>query len=210
MITRKHLKLMYPRLAGLSDRKMEVSEDVCYAHFAAIPWCADFMADPAFQITPTRSREPKTSTEDSLFAETLRSIETITAALTLSKHPTSGIPNRIEEVRTFFSLGKGMNGYPHVCHGGMVATMLDETMGLLLSSNKDLENTAIRAEAVTVYLNVHYLKPVATPQTVVVTAVLRECKGRKHYIDGTLMNESGEVLAKAESLWIALRNNEKL
>jgi acyl-coenzyme A thioesterase PaaI-like protein len=189
---------------------MEESKDPCRAHFAAIPWCAEFMADPAFYITPTLSREPKASTEDSLFAETLRSAETITAALTLSKYPTSEVPRRIEEVRTFFSLGKGMNGYPHVCHGGMVATMLDETMGLLLSSNKDLENAAIRAETVTVQLNVQYLKPVATPQTVVVTAVLREIKGRKHYIDGTIMDESGEALAKAETLWMTLKSSEKL
>jgi acyl-coenzyme A thioesterase PaaI-like protein len=189
---------------------MEEPKDPCHAHFAAIPWCAEFMADPAFYITPTRSREPKASTEDSLFAETLRSVETITAALTLSKYPTSEVPRRIEEVATFFSLGKGMNGYPHVCHGGMVATMLDETMALLLSSNKDLENAAIRTETVTVYLNVQYLKPVATPQTVVVTAMLREIKGRKHYIDGTIMNKSGEALAKAETLWMALKSSEKL
>jgi acyl-coenzyme A thioesterase PaaI-like protein len=169
------------------------------------------MADPAFYIAPTLSREPKASTEDSLFAGTLRSAETITAALTLCKYPTHEVPHRIEEVRTFFSLGKGMNGYPYVCHGGMVATMLDETMGLLLSFNKDLENAAIRAETVTVYLNVRYLKPVATPQTVVVTAILKEIKGgKKYYIDGAVMNESGEPLAKAEALWMALKNSEKL
>ena len=88
--------------------------------------------------------------------------------------------------------------------------MLDETMGFLLVSNKDLENSAIRAETVTVYLNIQYLKPVATPQTVVVTAKLREIRGRKYYVDGTIMNEFGEVLAKAETLWMPLKSSEKL
>lgn len=189
---------------------MEDPSDPCHAHFAAIPWCAELMADPAFCITPKRSRHPKASTEDSLFAETLRSADTITAALDLCKHPTSQVPRRIEEARTFFSLGKGMNGHACVCHGGIVATMLDETMGFLLCSNTELEDAAVRVELVTVYLNVQYVKPVATPQTVMVTATLREVKGRKHYVDGTIVNESGEALAKAEALWIALKTSQKL
>jgi hypothetical protein len=36
-------------------------------------------------------------------------------------------------------LGGGLNGYPGICHGGFVATMLDEVCGLLIVLN--LEKT---------------------------------------------------------------------
>ena len=35
-------------------------------------------------------------------------------------------------VMTLLDLGNGMNGHPNVCHGGFVATMLDEILGVLV------------------------------------------------------------------------------
>ena len=62
----------------------------------------------------------------------------------------------------------------------------------------------------TAYLNVTYLKPVSTPQIILVTASLREIKGRKHYIDGDVKNADGTVLAKAESLFLGLKKGRAM
>jgi thioesterase superfamily protein 4 len=40
-----------------------------------------------------------------------------------------------EEVRMIVELGDGLNGFPKVAHGGFVATMLDEVMGVLITTN---------------------------------------------------------------------------
>jgi thioesterase superfamily protein 4 len=32
-------------------------------------------------------------------------------------------------------LGDGLNGHPKICHGGFVATMLDEVIGVLITLN---------------------------------------------------------------------------
>lgn len=41
------------------------------------------------------------------------------------------------EVRTIAELGDGVNGHPRVAHGGFVATLLDEVMGVLITLNSD-------------------------------------------------------------------------
>src|SRR5438477_8666761 len=108
-------------------------------HFHSIPWCAKLLNEPEFIITPTFSRQYKESTEDALFAKTLKTDDTIGACLSLYKRPASGV-SRINEVRTLLSLGYGVNGNSHLCHGGIVATIIDEVMGILLTVNKNLEN----------------------------------------------------------------------
>jgi hypothetical protein len=53
----------------------------------------------------------------------------------------------IQAVRTIMDLGNGVNGHPDVCHGGFVATMLDEVMGVLLTINLERDTTRRRGEA---------------------------------------------------------------
>lgn len=179
-------------------------------YFQSIPWCAKLLGEPNLVITPAFSRQYKESTEDALFAETLKSDETIRAYLSFYRRPAPGI-GRIDEVYALLSLGYGVNGYPHVCHGGIVATIMDEIMGSLLTVNRSLGNADINDSAVTAYLNSTYLKPVATPQVILVTARFREVKGKKYYIDATVKDHCGAVLASAESLWIGLtKSKEKL
>ena len=63
---------------------------------------------------------------------------------------------------------------------------------------------------VTAYLKVTYLKPVLTPQIILVTANLTEIRGTKHYIDGEMKDADGTVLAKAESLFLRLRKGRAM
>ena len=81
----------------------------------------------------------------------------------------------------------------------------------MLTVNKNMKDAAIRGVTVTAYLNITYLKPVATPQTVLLTANFRDIKGYKYYIDASAKDGSGVFLAKAEALWIRVdRSKENL
>jgi acyl-coenzyme A thioesterase PaaI-like protein len=122
---------------------------------------------------------------------------------TLQKDDKSASSN--EEVRTFHSLG-----YPDVCHGGIVATILDEAMGILLSIYKNREEEVAKARGktmhgpatVTAELTVRYLKPVMTPQTICVIVELAKVEGRKIWLHGTIQDGSGLTLVKGTGLFV--------
>ena len=184
--------------------------------FLSTPWCAKLLNDPEFVACPTPSRKYKSTTEDALFAETLKTSNTISAITTFYRK-TAPEATHVEEVRMLVSLEYGVNGWQHIAHGGIVGAILDEAMGNLATFNTRLKHYAkgsddmpAIADMVTAYINVTYLKPVSTPQIVLVTASLREIRGSKHYIDGDMKNADGTLLAKAESLFLGLRKGKAM
>jgi len=179
------------------------------AHFESMPWCLEIIKHPDFVITPTFSRELKPSTEDSLTSTTLKTNDTIQACLTVYKRPRQGVA-WIEEVRSLMTLGTGMNGAPFMLHGGIIATIMDDVVGTLMTVNESPESGApLSSSAVTAYMNVRYRSPITTPQTILAIARSKEIKGRKFYIDSEIRDEYGHVLATAESLWISIANSSK-
>jgi acyl-coenzyme A thioesterase PaaI-like protein len=179
----------------------DASQEPDLIHFQEIPWCAELLSSPNIVITPTESREYKASTEDALFAETFKTDDTISACISFYPRYSPGA-RRIEEVHTLLTLGYRLNGYPGRAHGGVLATVIDEVMGILLGINKRLGLIATRGDTVTAYLNVSYVKPVQTPGTVLVSARFKEVMGRKHFLEATIKDGGGAVLARAEALFI--------
>ena len=184
-----------------------VNRDLAY--FESIPWCATLLNDPKYVIMPTHCREPQAGGMHSLFAETLKTDRTISACLSLYKKPAAS-DARIEETKTLLAIGSGVNGYAHICHGGIVATVLDEAMGILDLAIKDREDEVIRAAGglaervatFTVELVVKYLKPVTTPQIVCATARISKIQGRKFWMKATIEDKSGIVLAMGEGIFV--------
>lgn len=181
-------------------------------HFESMPWCLEIINDSDFVITPTFSRQPKPATEDSLTATTLKTKDTIQACLSVYRRPPPGT-TWINEVRSLMTLGTGMNGAPFMLHGGIVATLMDDCVGTLMTVNEgateDQESVPLSSMAVTAYMNIQYKSPITTPQTVLVIAKSRELKGRKFYLDSEIRDEYGHVLATAESLWISVVPHQK-
>ncbi|TDZ51823.1 Acyl-coenzyme A thioesterase THEM4 [Colletotrichum trifolii] len=198
-------------------------------HFLAIPWAAAHINAPNTVRETAGSRYPKESTEDELFAKTLHTDGTISAFLAFYTRPppvvsaaSEGEQRRrpqegqeqqqqdqqlIREVKALLTLNSGVNGFPGVSHGGIVATILDETIGLVFPVNK-ANGLVSEGDYMTAYLNTTYLRPVRTPQTVLVVVEIIKVEGRKFWIEGRIEDEKGDVLAKAESLYVRLR--EKL
>ncbi|TVY87256.1 Verlamelin biosynthesis protein B [Lachnellula willkommii] len=187
------------------------------AHIRSIPWCAALISGPNIVILPTESRKPKESTEDALFAQTLKTPDTISGCLTFhnanpANNPSASASTPINQINTLVTLGSAVNGYPHVAHGGLVATLIDEAMGVLLAVNKhpkvvfpDVGRT------VTAYLHVTYLKAVVTPSTVLVSARIKETVGRKLFLEAGVEDRWGAALARAEALWIRVdKERERL
>lgn len=154
-------------------------------------------------ILPSSCTPKKTTTEDSLFATTFSNTSTVPHALTFYTRPQPS-DALITSVNTLFALGPGLDGHAAVLHGGIVATLLDEAMGVLLNVNeerdhvrdvgmgkKDGESHEWLA-SFTVDLKIRYLKPVSTPGAVVARAEWVRREGRKVWLRATIGQVRGE------------------
>jgi uncharacterized protein (TIGR00369 family) len=95
-----------------------------------------------------------------------------------------------------FRLGKRFTGPPGHCHGGIIATILDEAMGKV--------NKLRHVIAVTSEMTVNYLKPVPLNNLLRVESREEKVKGRRHVNVAEILNQKGEVLARSRGLFIAI------
>jgi uncharacterized protein (TIGR00369 family) len=93
-------------------------------------------------------------------------------------------------------LDERYTGPPGHCHGGIIATILDEAMGKV---NK-LRNVI----AVTSQMTVDYLRPVPLNKALLVESRELSVRGRKHVNVGEIINQKGQVLARGRALFIAI------
>src|SRR6202167_3544165 len=95
-----------------------------------------------------------------------------------------------------FRLGKRYTGPPGHCHGGIIATILDEAMGKV---NKLRQVVALTSE-----MTVNFLKPVPLNQPLRVESREEKVSGRVHINIGEILNQQGEVLARGRATFIAV------
>jgi len=95
-----------------------------------------------------------------------------------------------------FRLDKRYTGPPGHCHGGIIATILDEAMGKV---NKLRQVVALTSE-----ITINYLKPVPLNKPLRVESREVKVKGRRHINMAEILNQKGEVLARGRGLFIAI------
>ena len=104
-----------------------------------------------------------------------------------------------EERQTFvckFRLGKRYTGPPGHCHGGIIATILDDAMGKV--------NKLHHVVALTKEMTVEYLKPVPLHKPLHVEGREVSVLGRQHINTAEILNEKNEVLARSRGTFIAI------
>jgi uncharacterized protein (TIGR00369 family) len=93
------------------------------------------------------------------------------------------------------TLGKSFEGAPGRAHGGVVAALLDEVMGLM--------NVIHGAMAFTAQLDITYLAPTPVGEPILARAWLVRQDNRKQFVEATL--HAGDVLvASAKALFISI------
>jgi uncharacterized protein (TIGR00369 family) len=95
-----------------------------------------------------------------------------------------------------FRLSKRYTGPPGHCHGGIIATILDDAMGKV--------NKLRQVVALTKEMTVEYLKPVPLHKPLRVEGRELEVRGRQHINMAEIVNEEGEVLARSRGTFIAI------
>jgi uncharacterized protein (TIGR00369 family) len=95
-----------------------------------------------------------------------------------------------------FRLGKRYTGPPGHCHGGIIATILDDAMGKV--------NKLRSVIALTKEMTVEYLKPVPLHKPLRVEGREVVVHGRQHINMAEILDEKGEVLARSKGVFIAI------
>jgi uncharacterized protein (TIGR00369 family) len=98
-----------------------------------------------------------------------------------------------------FRLSKRYTGPPGYCHGGIIATILDDAMGKL---NKLRQVTAVTAQ-----MSIDYLKPVPLNKPLRVDSRELRVNGRRHFHMAEIVNQKGEVLARSRGVFVAIDPN---
>ena len=96
-----------------------------------------------------------------------------------------------DEVRTSLEFPRKFQGYRDIVHGGLVSTVLDETMITLLNR---LGHLAVTAE-----LSVRFRRPVLVGERIEITARLLERRGKTFKVEATATVPDGTEVATAES-----------
>ncbi|MBN2799249.1 MAG: PaaI family thioesterase [Deltaproteobacteria bacterium] len=92
--------------------------------------------------------------------------------------------------------GPDVQGPPGVAHGGSMAAVLDELMGLLAWRRG--------FRVVAVGLNTRFRKMLPLGAVVTARAEVQEVDGRKLFVRSTLVNDAGEVHAEGENVFLSL------
>lgn len=93
-------------------------------------------------------------------------------------------------------LGKRYTGPPGYCHGGIIATILDDAMGKL---NKLRDVTAM-----TYKMTVEYRKPVPLNQPLRVESWELSKRGRRLTHAAEIRNQAGTVLARSKGVFVVI------
>jgi len=88
-------------------------------------------------------------------------------------------------------------GHPGYLHGGIIATLIDESM-----------SKAVRARgflAMTRHMEVEYLRPVPSGKPLRLEGRVTHNEGRKHWAEAKVLDSEGTMLAHGKGLFIEVR-----
>jgi len=88
-------------------------------------------------------------------------------------------------------------GHPGYLHGGIIATLLDESM-----------SKAVRAKgltAMTRHLEVDYRRPVPSKAKIRIEGSVTRSEGRKHWAEAQIFDHGGSALAHAKGLFVEVK-----
>ncbi len=204
--------------ALLQEANAQSAEDQI-AYFRAIPWCAALLSQPGLFIDQAVCRRLNPTDglyRNSLFSRALNTPDAIPAYIVFYSPPpvatdATTVP-MMTELDSLVALGPMINGHDGVCHGGLVVALLDEVMGQLVDANRT-RGAVSSLPAMTGYLNSRFERPVLTgtaerARAVRLTARITRSEGRKLWLEGEVMDDGGVVLARADAMFIVLK--EKL
>lgn len=189
--------------------------------FAGHPCGLPYLTDPSpYQPIPFSPRYEKNDTSDTFFNQTMNTANTIPHVLALIRKDILEMNPRLKDRESaqapidpdfvlLVQMDTSLNGFRDTVHGGVLASLLDETLGCCveaLSCSLDLvqhRHSGQQTRLYTANLNISYRAPVTSPGVVTIKAWLKRTEGRKWFVEAKLFGEDGQVRTEAKGLWIS-------
>ncbi len=99
------------------------------------------------------------------------------------------------KVRATLVVPEHFNGYPGIVHGGILATMLDETAGRAIMLNGDFDNFMV-----TLKLEITYRRPTPTEVPLEITGWVIRKSERRAQVAGEIRLPDGTVTAECTAV----------
>ncbi|RYP30071.1 hypothetical protein DL767_006422 [Monosporascus sp. MG133] len=175
--------------------------------FKNIPWCAKHLSGPDVAVwVPPWKRKSEGPEATLFFKRTLNTADTLPAVVAFHHGKHDRADSFLTELKALVALGEGVTGFPGVLHGGAASAIFDEVLGMLIDVNHERGVRVLSGIYVTASLKTSFLRPVpAAPGAVLVVARLAGLGGRKLVVEGTMRDEHGTVLARAEAVFVRVR-----
>ncbi|KAF2464843.1 uncharacterized protein BDR25DRAFT_396498 [Lindgomyces ingoldianus] len=186
--------------------------------FAPIKWAIPILKSPGWISRPRgRDTEPDDNA-DRFCRDTIRSYDGTQQWLELYQKPAAETKT-VMKTLSLCKYGTGLSGFPGICHGGAVMTLMDEALAFAMVANetesrgawvgvdlklKELHETGrpltevLKGYMVTAKLDMKFLKPVLCPGVVGIEVEMVEKKGHKMRMRGVMRDGDGVPLVQAE------------
>ena len=192
------------------DQPLEVPARVSQStidHFHAIEWIRPTLNNTSYSpVSFSRTVTPEKG--HTFSARTLNTDDTIRELISLVRRPSPSstllFPHSEPDAATvvrYYTFGDGLNAHPGLLHGGVVAYILDSSLGAAVGVTMQ-QSARPGLTFFTVQLNTTYKKPVRTPGTIMVWSWVTKIEGRKVWAKGVISGEGGVRYAEAEGLWL--------
>lgn len=139
------------------------------------------------------------------------------------KQPAAGA--KVTKSLSLVKFGTGLNGFPGICHGGALFTLMDEAMCYILVANMVLDHglpfmkvgedqwrlqlkdgkpahEVLKGRLVTASMDTKVLAPVLCPGIVGIETEVLEDKGNKMRIRAVMRDRQGKAVVQADGLWV--------
>ncbi|KAL7905197.1 HotDog domain-containing protein [Trichoderma velutinum] len=185
--------------------------DDALAYFRTIPWCAELLEVSGTHYFLPNCRNPASDHRDQFFSTTLATPTTLKHVLCFfvaeDRDMLQNALKPITKVQTLYAPEEGLGGVGPMMHGGMIMALLDESSNVLLEINTVMnkEGTMFEAGSVTGGMEIKFMRPVLTGQTVLATASIDAVDGRKMRIKCDIRDEDGIILVRASSTWFVMK-----
>lgn len=102
------------------------------------------------------------------------------------------------------TLDEPYQSYPGMAHGGILATILDETMGRALLAEEDSEDIGRARFMFTARLETRFRKPVPLGQEFLVRGRVEQDRGRTASVSGEIVLADGTVAVEASAVLVEI------
>jgi hypothetical protein len=181
------------------------------AFFSALPSVQPYLSNTShYQVIPFISRHDRGQNHDQFFKKTINTHDTVPRVLTFMRKPdiTSNNEDRSPEPDfvVFAQLESGINGWEDTAHGGLLAALFDESLGLCAEGYRVFNKSSNETGTLyTATLDVSYRAPVLTPSVMQIQTWVRRREGRKWFLEAKMLDQDGAVRAEAKSLYVSER-----